>query len=70
MNTLAEAEDAESAAFAQVSTLKAALLAVLADIADYERINNLVPNPGKADCWQSGTNARDCLAALDQKETT
>jgi hypothetical protein len=33
--------------------LRAALEGVLADIADYERVNNLAPNPGKKYCWQS-----------------
>lgn len=38
-----------------------ALQAVLADIAEYERINNLAPNPGRKDCWQSVTRARAAL---------
>ena len=44
--------------------LDTALRAVLIDIADYERANNLCPNPGKQDCWQSVAAAR---AALEGK---
>ena len=42
--------------------LLAALKAVLSDIAAYERINNLAPNPGRQDCWDSVTAARAALA--------
>jgi hypothetical protein len=47
--------------------LLAALRAVLADIRDYERANNLAPNPGKQDCWQSVTNARAVIAKATRK---
>jgi hypothetical protein len=39
-----------------------ALRALLADIEDYERINNLAPSPGKSDCWQSVTRAKAAIA--------
>lgn len=39
-----------------------ALSAVVADILDYERVNNLAPNPGKQDCWQSVTCAKAALS--------
>ena len=42
--------------------LVAALKAVLSDIAAYERINNLAPNPGRQDCWDSVIAARAALA--------
>ncbi len=41
--------------------LREALAALVADIEDYERVNNLAPNQGKQDCWQSMTNARAIL---------
>ena len=42
--------------------LVAALEALVADVLEYERINNLAPNPGRRDCWQSVTNARAILS--------
>ena len=41
-----------------------ALEALVADVEDYERINNLSPSPGKADCWQSVTRAKSPLSAF------
>lgn len=42
--------------------LLAALEGVVADIAEYERVNNLYPSPGKSECWQSVTQARAAIA--------
>ena len=56
-NMFAEAAD-------RIEWLEASLRGLLADIADYERVNNLFPNPGRQDCWQSVTNAR---VALERK---
>ena len=42
--------------------LIAALENLVADVLEYERINNLAPNPGRRDCWQSVTNARAILS--------
>ena len=39
-----------------------ALQALMADVLEYERVNNLYPNPGKRDCWASTTNARAAIA--------
>lgn len=33
--------------------LLSALQSLVADIRDYERVNNLAPSPGKDYCWQS-----------------
>lgn len=41
--------------------LLAALKALVADVTEYERINNLAPSPGKDACWQSVTNARAAI---------
>jgi hypothetical protein len=42
---------------ASAPELYEALDAVVKDIQDYERVNDLYPNPGKTECWQSVTNA-------------
>jgi hypothetical protein len=45
----------------ECNKLCAALEGVLADIADYERVNNLAPSPGRKYCWQSVEIARRAL---------
>jgi hypothetical protein len=45
----------------EIERLRAALAALVADVEDYERVNNLAPNPGKRDCWQSVTQAKAVL---------
>lgn len=45
-------------------SIKEALERLIADIEDYERVNNLAPSPGKKDCWQSVTNAKAALATF------
>ncbi len=57
-----EAKARAEAAESEAAALRQALEAVLADIADYERVNNLAPSPGKPDCWQSVTRAKSVLA--------
>jgi hypothetical protein len=42
-----------------------ALKAVVADILDYERLNNLAPSPGKQDCWQSVTRAKAAISKAE-----
>jgi hypothetical protein len=42
--------------------MEEAITMLLRDIAEYERINNLSPSPGKADAWQSVTCAKAALA--------
>ena len=49
---------------AENERLRTALQALVADIEEYERINNLAPNPGKQDCWQSVTRAKAILRHL------
>jgi hypothetical protein len=39
-----------------------ALKCLVADVDEYERVNNLSPNPGKLECWQSMAIARTALA--------
>lgn len=48
--------------------LLGALKAVMRDIDEYERVNNLSPNPGKKDCWQSVTFAKQIITRVE-KET-
>lgn len=43
----------------------AALKALVSDILEYERVNNLAPNPGKQDCWQSVTHAKAAIAKAE-----
>lgn len=38
-----------------------ALEGLVADVLDYEKVNNLKPNPGKKYCWQSVERAREAL---------
>jgi len=45
----------------RIAELEAVLHSLVGDIEDYERINNLHPSPGKADCWQSVTHAKAVL---------
>lgn len=45
----------------EVIELRAALERVLADIAEYERVNNLAPNPGRQYCWDSVAHAHTVL---------
>lgn len=49
-------------AIARIEELEIALRSVVGDIESYERNNNLSPNPGKPDCWQSVTHAKAVLA--------
>ena len=41
--------------------LREALKAVLADLADYERVNHLYPSPGREYCWDSVARAHAVL---------
>lgn len=52
-----EEEWLEEAA-AEIERLKAALEALVDNVLDYERVNNLHPNPGRKYCWD--TVARAC----------
>lgn len=45
----------------KIERLNAALKGVLSDIADYERVNNLSPNPGRKYCWDSVAQAHEAL---------
>ena len=49
---------------ARIHLLEEALRGVLVDLADYERVNNLSPSPGKQFCWQSVTTAHAALAVI------
>lgn len=50
--------------------MREALKAVLADIADYERVNNLAPNAGRKYCWDSVARAHEALASTPQTPAT
>ncbi len=51
-----------AALIAAAPDLHAALQSLLADTEDYERVNNLAPNPGWSHAWQSVTAAKAALA--------
>lgn len=45
----------------QYDDLIDALQRVVSDVLDYDRVNNLAPNPGRRYCWDSIENAVDVL---------
>lgn len=47
---------------AENAKLRATLKTVVDQIEDYERINNLAPNPGRKHCWDSVAQAHAILA--------
>jgi hypothetical protein len=49
---------------AEIERLRAALAALISDIEEYERVNNLAPSPGKQDCWQTVTQAKAALRSV------
>jgi hypothetical protein len=51
------AEDAAD----QIDALVKALEAVVRDVNDYERVNNLAPTPGHIECWDSVARAKQVL---------
>jgi hypothetical protein len=54
-------ENAVAAERERCAELLTVLQAVLADIAEYERVNNLAPNPGRPYCWDSVTRAHAAI---------
>lgn len=50
---------------ATVREMREALTDLVADVRDYERVNNLSPAPGRKDCWQSVTRADTALASSE-----
>jgi hypothetical protein len=47
---------------ARIAELEDALRRVVHDVNDYEKTNNLSPNPGRAECWDSVAHAKAVLA--------
>lgn len=43
------------------AALRTALRDVVSDVLEYERINNLAPNPGRKFCWDSVARAHAIL---------
>ena len=41
--------------------LRKALESIIRDINEYERLNNLAPNSGRTECWDSVANAKKLL---------
>lgn len=64
-----EGQNARDQLNAAAPDLYAALEALLADVDEYERVNNLHPNPGKTETWASKVAARAALSRA-RGETT
>jgi len=45
----------------EIERLRAALKGVVSDVLEYERINNLAPNPGRKFCWDSVAHAHEII---------
>lgn len=60
-------QQANASLIAAAPDLLAALKNVVADILDYERINNLAPSPGKKYCWQSVAQADAAIAKAESR---
>jgi hypothetical protein len=54
----------------QLAEAQGVIETLVADIEDYERVNNLAPSPGKPDCWQSVTRAKAVLSQSAAMGTT
>lgn len=52
---------------AQTRAAVEALRGLVTDVLEYERINNLAPNPGRKYCWDSVERAVAVLAALPKE---
>ena len=48
--------------FEENERLRKALEDVIRDIKDYELANNLAPNPGRTECWDSVARAKVALS--------
>ncbi len=46
---------------AEIERLRAALQALVDNVLDYEKVNNLSPNPGRKYCWDTIANAVEAL---------
>ncbi len=62
-----ELKEADARLIAAAPELLEALKRLVENIHDYESVNNLAPNPGKQDCWQSVTQARAAIAKATNK---
>ena len=62
---IVEAVNSHATLTAALEEARGALEGIVNDIHDYERVNNLHPNPGKSECWQSVERARTALATIN-----
>lgn len=53
---------------AEIERLRAALQGVVSDVLEYERVNNLVPNPGRKYCWDSVDRAQVALGHEQERQ--
>lgn len=45
----------------EIALFRQALTALVDNVLDYERINNLAPSPGRKYCWDAVAHAQDIL---------
>lgn len=57
--------EANANLIAAAPNLLAALKLVVSQIEDYERVNNLAPNPGRKHCWDSVALAHETIAIAE-----
>lgn len=48
----------------EIERLRDALEAVVRDVNDYERVNNLSPSHSRSECWDSVAHAKNVLARV------
>jgi hypothetical protein len=51
-------------AAAVIEALVQALRALVDNVNDYERVNNLAPSPGRTECWDTVARAKALLAVV------
>lgn len=58
-------QEANARLIAAAPDMLAVLKQVVAQIEDYERVNNLAPSPGRQHCWDSVARAHEIIAKAE-----
>lgn len=48
-----------------IDVLARTLRALVDQVNDYERVNNLAPNPGRTECWDTVARAKEVLRVVE-----